>query len=181
MAKHLEDWNLVYQTPFWHFLEKDTWFSLILATRRGGAGALVVDKRGQVVLVNVRRRPLNGVFAEIPRGGLDLGETGVEAGLREAREETGLNVSNARVFDLGAFYPDSGILAYEMSLALVLLDDVFPEVIPIDKNEVEGCEIWSWQDLLDAVAEGTIKDSATNIAVLRAQHKYGREIQERLS
>jgi 8-oxo-dGTP diphosphatase len=55
-----------------------------------GIGAVIVE-RGRVVLVKRGHLPLLGEWS-IPGGALELGETVREAVIREAREETGLDV-----------------------------------------------------------------------------------------
>jgi len=55
-----------------------------------GVGAIIVDE-GRVVLVKRAHSPMLGEWS-IPGGALELGETMREAVIREAREETGLDV-----------------------------------------------------------------------------------------
>ncbi len=55
-----------------------------------GVGAVIVDE-GRVVLVKRAHLPMLGEWS-IPGGAVELGETVREAVIREAREETGLNV-----------------------------------------------------------------------------------------
>jgi 8-oxo-dGTP diphosphatase len=55
-----------------------------------GVGAVVVDE-GRVVLVKRAHSPMLGEWS-IPGGAVELGETVREAVIREAREETGLDV-----------------------------------------------------------------------------------------
>ena len=55
-----------------------------------GVGAVIVDE-GRVVLVKRAHSPMLGEWS-IPGGALELGETVREAVIREAREETGLDV-----------------------------------------------------------------------------------------
>jgi len=55
-----------------------------------GVGAIIVDE-GRVVLVKRGHLPMLGEWS-IPGGAVELGETVREAVIREAREETGLEV-----------------------------------------------------------------------------------------
>lgn len=55
-----------------------------------GVGAIIVEE-GRVVLVKRAHLPLLGEWS-IPGGAVELGETVREAVIREAREETGLDV-----------------------------------------------------------------------------------------
>ena len=58
-----------------------------------GVGAIIIEK-GRVVLVKRGHAPLAGEWS-IPGGVLEVGETLREAAVREALEETGLNVETA--------------------------------------------------------------------------------------
>lgn len=60
---------------------------------------VVLDARGEVLLFHTRDpwRPELGMWWELPGGGLEPGETYVEAGIRELREETGLLVDATQV------------------------------------------------------------------------------------
>jgi ADP-ribose pyrophosphatase YjhB (NUDIX family) len=57
-----------------------------------GVGAVVLDARGQVVLIRRRFEPLAGQWS-LPGGMLEIGEALEEGAAREVREETGLEVS----------------------------------------------------------------------------------------
>lgn len=162
-------WNIIHSNPFWTFMEKEGWYKVVSSRSQGGAGALVVDSLGQVILLKVLRRALGGVMLEIPRGAIDPGEEAYAAGLREGQEETGLDFEGAQIHPLGLFYPDSGIMGTSLHLSLVKLPHPFPDDIPVDFAEVEGYEIWAWSDVLEAVLSGEIGDASTVIAVLRTQ------------
>jgi putative (di)nucleoside polyphosphate hydrolase len=73
---------------------------------RAGVGAVVLDPRGRVLILERSDRPDAWQF---PQGGLDEGETPLAAARREVHEETGIAPRALRL--LGA-YPD--LLAYEL-------------------------------------------------------------------
>ena len=73
---------------------------------RAGAGAVVLDPRGRVLVLE--RADVPGAW-QFPQGGLDAGETPLAAARREAEEETGIP---ARALRLLGRYPD--LLAYEL-------------------------------------------------------------------
>lgn len=52
------------------------------------AGGVVIDERGQVLLIRARDLRNRAVWT-LPKGALAPGETGADAALREVREETG--------------------------------------------------------------------------------------------
>ncbi|MFI7672920.1 NUDIX hydrolase [Actinophytocola sp. NPDC049390] len=59
---------------------------------RSAVRLVVLDERGQVLLFHTRSPdyPELGTWWELPGGGIDPGESYVEAAVRELREETGL-------------------------------------------------------------------------------------------
>jgi len=73
---------------------------------RAGVGAVIFNPRGQVLVLE--RADVPGAW-QLPQGGLDEGETPVQAARREAEEETGIPASALR---LRGRYPD--LLAYEL-------------------------------------------------------------------
>ena len=58
------------------------------------AGGLVVDDRGQILLIRARDLRDQPVWT-LPKGALNPGESSADAAVREVREETGLPVSIA--------------------------------------------------------------------------------------
>ena len=73
---------------------------------RAGAGAVIANREGRVLVCERRDRP--GAW-QFPQGGIEKGETPVEAVLREIKEETGITRRSLR---LRAHYP--GLLVYEL-------------------------------------------------------------------
>lgn len=70
---------------------------------------LPVTQDGKIVLNVLYRHAVRGWALEIPRGGLERGETVLEAAKRELKEETGL-IGN-KFIHLGEIAPDSGTVA----------------------------------------------------------------------
>ncbi|MEI7542375.1 MAG: NUDIX hydrolase [bacterium] len=61
--------------------------------------AVIVVKDKQVLLVKRKLAPMKGTWA-LPGGFMDQGESILQAGLRELREETGLKAKKACFFDI---------------------------------------------------------------------------------
>src|SRR4051812_19219182 len=77
--------------------------------------ALTTDR--QLVLVKQFRYGIDDFSLEIPGGVIDLGETPIDAGVRELREETGFTGSVPRL--LGTVHPNPAILNNRCHLVLV--------------------------------------------------------------
>jgi putative (di)nucleoside polyphosphate hydrolase len=73
---------------------------------RAGAGAVLTDQHGQVLIFE--RRDVPGAW-QFPQGGLENDEDPIDAVLREVREETGISRTALVLLDR---YP--GLLAYEL-------------------------------------------------------------------
>jgi ADP-ribose pyrophosphatase YjhB (NUDIX family) len=54
------------------------------------AGGIVVNGKGEVVLVNQKKEGQGVVSWSFPKGGIIKGESGLEAAIREIREESGI-------------------------------------------------------------------------------------------
>ena len=63
--------------------------------RRAAVRLVVLDERGQILLFRTRspEHPEFGLWWELPGGGIDAGESYVDAAIRELREETGLTAT----------------------------------------------------------------------------------------
>ena len=64
-----------------------------------GVGAVILNERGEVVLIRRGKQPRRGEWS-IPGGRLEWGETVHEALIREVLEETGLNVEIGGLIDI---------------------------------------------------------------------------------
>jgi 8-oxo-dGTP diphosphatase len=70
------------------------------------ADLLLVDERDRILLVRRGNAPHLGAWA-LPGGRVDTGETFLQAAIREAKEETGLDLTNTRLVTVGT-YSDPG-------------------------------------------------------------------------
>jgi ADP-ribose pyrophosphatase len=164
----LKNWTPVFESKWWSMAEKDDYYAVYSARGNQGAACLVVDSEHRVALVKVMRRCVQETCLEIPRGMVDPGENYIEAGIREASEETGYDIRKSVVYDLGLFYPDTGILAFSIGLTLILLEEPFSDTSNFDSDEVEGLETMEWPDFVAATKSGRIMDASSITAAYRA-------------
>src|SRR5690349_14813106 len=85
-----------------------------------GVGIVIVREVAgiqEVVLIRRGRPPGQGLW-NMPGGKLELGETVRDAAVREAREETGLEIAGLRLIDVVDAYArgDDGAIAYHWTL-----------------------------------------------------------------
>jgi 8-oxo-dGTP pyrophosphatase MutT (NUDIX family) len=83
--------------------------------RVAGVGILPIFE-GKVGLIEIYRPALKRSCWEIPHGFIDEGETDKVAGLRELKEETGIDTDDSDFIHLGYVAPDAGIIGAVMSI-----------------------------------------------------------------
>ncbi|MCQ2468314.1 MAG: NUDIX hydrolase [Ruminococcus sp.] len=130
----------------------------------GGVCVIPIDDDNEVYLVRQFRYPFGEVTLEVPAGKLEKGEDHAECGRRELLEETGLTCREYTY--LGEIYPLPAYsterihtyLARGLELSEQKLDD--DEFLDVVKIPLE--------DAVDMVLDGRIKDSKTQIVILKA-------------
>lgn len=159
--------EVAFRTPWITIYEKDTWYALASPSGRHGGATLILDSLRRVLLVEIYRHPIDQTVLEIPRGAADpADESPLATGLREAQEEAGVDLSAARIVDLGILHPDDGILAYENRLCAALLPTPFGEISP-DMAEVCGYRILPFDEFRQQALTGKINDAHTIAALFR--------------
>lgn len=139
--------------------EKTTGYDLV--TFPNPAGAVVVPRRNARgnayfgFVTQFRHTTLTETL-EFPRGGAHAGETHMEAAARELAEETGHVVAPDRGIDLGAIWPDTGILRSDVRAALFTITGL-PGVPSPDESEEGIAFRWlSVGEILGAIASDRI-------------------------
>ena len=69
------------------------------ASKRLSCGIVIVNQEHELLLCHVT----GGGHWDLPKGGIDAGETPIDAALRETREETGIVLAADELLDLGRF------------------------------------------------------------------------------
>jgi putative (di)nucleoside polyphosphate hydrolase len=70
-----------------------------LASKRLSCGIVIVNDHCELLLCHVTGQN----HWDLPKGGIEIGESPVQAALRETREETGLHLDSAYLVELGRF------------------------------------------------------------------------------
>jgi len=106
-----------------------------------GIGIIILNKDGKVLVG--KRKGSHAQFYSIPGGHLEIGETFEEAAIREAKEETGLNIKFPTVFCVTnnlETYKKEG--KHYISVALFVTD--FSGIL--ENREQAKCDGWLWVD-----------------------------------
>jgi ADP-ribose pyrophosphatase YjhB (NUDIX family) len=112
-----------------------------------GVGGIVIDARGNVLLVKRGNEPRKGHWS-IPGGLLELGESLAEGVAREIREETGLTVQPQAVVEVvDRIYKEEGRVRYHYVIVDYWCTVVDGEAQPAsDASEVHWASPAEWRD-----------------------------------
>ena len=138
--------------------------------RHPGAAAIVpVTAEGEVILIRQYRHALGRWLLEIPAGKLSPGEDPADCAARELEEEVGQRA--ARLDALGALVPAPGFA--DEVIHLFLARDLTPTAQHLDEDEVLSIEPLHFDRAVTMALEGTIEDSKSAVAILRAATLLG--------
>ena len=131
--------------------------------RHPGATAIVVlDDDGRVLLERQYRTPIDALTWEIPAGKIDPGEDPETCARRELEEETGLVADKLEYLTSVAValgYSDEVIHLY-------LARDLVQGTRCLDEDEFLDLAWKPFQDVVEEVVQGNIRDSKTIIGIL---------------
>lgn len=129
---------------------------------KNGAGVLLIDQNGDLILIKQYRITLDRCDLEIAAGSIDEGEDYHEAAIREAEEETGyipgmLVAVNNIIGSVGLFSERTMVyIGSDLKKGCIRRDpDEFMEIVTISLDKA-----------LHMINEGEICDSKTIIAIL---------------
>jgi ADP-ribose pyrophosphatase len=156
-------WEISYSNFFWTSLSDFTnsplgWHCLVPTNGLDGVAVLVQDSSEKVLLNIMKRHTFKGSALEIPRGGIEPGETPPEAASRELLEETGVIFSSSSLISLGCFRPDSGILSHQIHLFYAKLSYELNQNSLKKDHEVFGHSIIPESQVYKMIKNGKISD-----------------------
>lgn len=130
------------------------------------ASGTVIDVADRGVLLLWRHRFTTDSWGwEIPAGRIDEGETPIEAGAREALEETGWRPGT--LHPLGCYFPHNG--SSDAVFNLFVADSATYVGEPSDPSESERVEWVEWATIRAEIAAGRIGDGLSLTALLWVQ------------
>lgn len=151
-------------------LEDGTTSTREVVHHHGGACVLPVDADGNVTMVRQFRYALGEELWELPAGKLEAGEDPFEAAKRELSEECGLTADTYT--ELGVVYPTVGYDSEKIYLwAAEGLHTVGQH---LDTGEFLDVVKMPFAQALGLVMDGTIKDSKTQVALLKYAQLRGK-------
>jgi ADP-ribose pyrophosphatase len=128
----------------------------------GSAAILALPDPEHVCLLRNRRHAVDATLWEIPAGTLEPPESPETCARRELAEETGYQARRWR--KLAEFFPSPGILNERM--VLFLAEDLTPGAMHLDPGEELAPQVIAWNDAMNRVLDGTIRDAKTMIGLL---------------
>jgi ADP-ribose pyrophosphatase YjhB (NUDIX family) len=132
-----------------------------------GTGAVALVCRGdKVLMIRENRYATGSVEWELPRGGTLEGEEPLAAAVRSAEGKSGVDVYPEDAVFLGTVAPDGEILSTEVFVYVLHV----PRSTKIRASADEA----KWVDkseLFESCLDGSVQDSFTCLAVLRARLK----------
>lgn len=112
----------------------------------------------KVVLVRQYRHGVHDVTIEVPAGGLEIGESPIETGLRELKEETGYVTDEAEY--IGFVHPNPAI--FNNCCHTILAKHVIKDTPQkLDSTEDIEVEEWELDHISDAILSGVITSPFT--------------------
>lgn len=130
----------------------------------GGIGVLPIDDDGYAYVVKQWRSPYREVVLEIPAGKRDGDEKPLDGGIRELKEEIGAKAQDFTY--LGKLYPSPGYCGE--IIYLYLARGLEFESQKLDEGEFLNVEKIEFKKLVQMVMDGSVFDSKTIAAVLKA-------------
>ena len=135
----------------------------------GAVTVLPVDDEGNAYVERQFRYPMDRVITEVPAGKLDSpDEDPLEAAKRELREETGL--SAGRWTFLGQCYAAPAYC--DEVLSFYLAEDLSFGETDRDEDEFLSVQKVPLTDLVNMIMDGEIRDSKTQLIILKAARLY---------
>lgn len=135
----------------------------------GGVGILALDENNNVLVVRQYRYAFGRTLLEIPAGKLEKGEDPYQAAMRELREETG--AACEKLQSLGEIFPTPGYC--DEIIRLYLARDLRWGEMDLDEDEFLTVSRVPFQELVDRVLAGEIRDAKTCAALLKAKLLLG--------
>ena len=133
----------------------------VLEFEHQAVAVIIENERGDLLFVQAYRYTTNTVEWEIPAGGIDAGETALEAAGRETLEETGYTIKEAEF--LYTYYPMNGI---SNKIFHIVWAQVDTRSSGFDQDEIHSVTWFTQNEVRSMIRNRVIKDGFTLTALL---------------
>jgi 8-oxo-dGTP diphosphatase len=116
--------------------------------QRVGAAAIITDGEGRVLLV---RHTYGRKNWDLPGGGVEQGESPMDAAVREVQEESGLSVAPTHL--TGIYYDTEADFLHFVFRCVSTASDAVPHP---DRAEVDECTFWRPDSLPRPISDFTL-------------------------
>lgn len=128
----------------------------------GAVVVLPILPDGKVLLIRNYRYAVGESLLELPAGTIDRGEEPINCAGRELIEETGYTAGRLKA--MGSFFSSPGILSERMHAYAAY--DLRPGRQHLEVGEEIELRPTEWEDVIDKIRSGDIRDAKTIAAVL---------------
>jgi ADP-ribose pyrophosphatase len=170
----------IYQDAWLEFFQDEIEFpdgshgTYAWAKRKNGVGIVVVTTDKKILLHREYRYVIKDYSLEIQGGGIDEGETPLQAAVRELKEESGIEVQPESVQSLGAFYPLNSFNTELVTLFMVEVDKAeVSEKLREQSEAIDNLTFFTFDEVLAMIDDGRINDASTANVLQMAIRKIG--------
>lgn len=127
--------------------------------------AIPLAADGNTILLRQFRYPTGMESLEFPMGGIDEGETIVDALKRELQEETNLHIKDFE--EIGKFFPVPGLTDQVAYVFVVHVnEDLSTLGVKSDEEDIDGSMVMSSNEVFNLIRQGRVTDGFTLSASL---------------
>lgn len=149
----------------------ETRYERLLGNPHGGVLLVALNAQDEVLLVREYAVGLHRYELGLPKGGIDAGETPLQAGLRELREETGFAAKQMDL--LGELTSSPGYSSQRTHV--VLARDLYAAPLPGDEPEPLEVVPWALERLGELIAVSECSEARTLAAMFMAREFLAKE------